>query len=61
MTNRAKQPEALPSRDDSPVHPHGHTEHGVPPEAGQEEPKGTPDSDRHHSETRPVTRPKVAE
>ena len=31
----------------------GHTEHGIPPEALEEEPTGYPSSDRHHSEPTP--------
>ncbi len=53
MSKTPKQPDELP-RDNQPIHPHGHTEHGVPEGATDEEPKGTPDSDRHHTETRPT-------
>ena len=32
----------------------GQVEHGIPPEALEEEPKGYPTSDRHHGETAPA-------
>jgi hypothetical protein len=56
MNEKPKKPDALPECNDPRPGPHGHTEHGVPEGATEEEPKGTPDSGRHQTETQPTKR-----
>ncbi len=54
MSNQPKTPDALPSHKDIDPNAGRHAEHGVPPGTAEDEPKGTPNSDRHHKETVPA-------
>jgi hypothetical protein len=56
MANDPKQPHERESTPERSVDPESveHTEHGIPPEAHEDIPKGLPNSDRHHTEITPT-------
>ena len=54
MENKPKQPDPIPSHGSIDPEEVGHTEHGIPPAAHDEEPTGLPTSDRHHGEITPT-------
>ena len=54
MENEPKQPDELPPEGSIDSDTAEHTEHGIPPAANDAEPKGLPNSDRHHGEVTPI-------
>ena len=54
MAQEPQHPGPDPKTTDSDASKVGHTEHGIPPNAGEEEPTGYPTSDRHQGEIAPA-------
>ena len=54
MANVSKQPPPEGKVADDKAGKVGHTDHGIPPDALEEEPTGLPTSDRHHGEIAPA-------